>query len=214
MNNEELMLCKNDLKYFIEKYVHIKTLDGQYELIRLNIIQKQIVENYSEKYNNKIIIESDYKSNGLTTINLAMIVHYMLFNSEKVGMVVTHNIVQKTSMVQAIKFILDFLPAIFEPQHIQYGRDLIRFPNNSVLKIAPLKKKMFMGTRLDYIYFDEPCHEQNFTHEFVMDMLPIIAMNDCITILASHDDINHSSYWDKFVKKSMNGRYDFDLYML
>lgn len=48
-NEDEIARCKNDILYFVEKYVRIKTDDGE---VPLHLTESQ--KRYLQKLNNKI----------------------------------------------------------------------------------------------------------------------------------------------------------------
>lgn len=88
VNSEEYLKCKNDFRYFILKYIKVSSIDGVN-----NIYSHEYVLDYLKHiHSNKISVTLKARQMGFTTITLAYILWYSIFNEYSTSIVTSHNV--------------------------------------------------------------------------------------------------------------------------
>lgn len=196
---DEIIKCREDITYFILKYVKIE-INGTYQNIeQLTPAQEKILESY--KNNMGTVYESGYiyDCSGKSTIGLAILLYKSLFEYNRTFAVIVPNNQMRDTANRSFRAMVELLPPFFQ-QIRDSNRDLVRFENGNVVHFILLKEHNLRGMKLSYILFDEPAYSHNFTEDFIHSVIPVLfAQVDSKILFLSRETLK-PSYWDKFIK--------------
>ena len=103
----EYIKCRNDAVYFAQNYVKIITLDKGFVNIDLYPFQQQTIHDINE---NRFVVMKAGRQVGKTTTLVAYILHYILFNEDKLVAILANKAKTAREILNRIKIAYESLP--------------------------------------------------------------------------------------------------------
>lgn len=168
---EEYLRCKNDVRYFAEKYITIETIDGPIKLESLTDIQKEILNNYQNK---RFSFVSSPRQRGKTTISAILLLHSCIFNSDFNHVVCGMNVDMTNHILRLISNMNSYLPNFFHSNLLTDNILELEFSTGSKVFSCGNSLLNKRGTTIDILYIDESDYI-NKVNEILSVFLPTAA---------------------------------------
>lgn len=134
MKNDEILKCKNDIFYFIENYIKIKSHNtNKLECLKLNSFQKEFLSNC---VNDRLYVASA-RQNGTTTAIISYSLYKCLLDKNFTSIVI--NVKNTNEFKDIFRLIQDILPSIpdfFPKKVIKLSKNCIIFENGSSIEVC------------------------------------------------------------------------------
>jgi len=172
----EMIRCKEDSIYFIEKYCKIIHVDRGLVNFELHPFQKDMISAYS---NNRFVICKMPRQVGKTTTTAGFILWRVLFNEH-------YNVAILANKDKKAREILDRIQKMFEnlPQWMQQGvtewnKGNIELENGSKIVATSTSSSAARGDTYNLVYLDEFAHvEKNVQEDFFASVYPTISSGE------------------------------------
>lgn len=151
-NITELLKCRDDILYFITKYVKIVTLDHGEVLFDPYPYQKETLELLQ---NNRFFIGLWARQSGKTTIVAAFALWYAIFHSNKNIGIVSNKETSAKRILDNIKKMYESLPIWLKPGVKEYAKTTLTFDNETRLIISATTQDAFRGWPMNIVICDE-----------------------------------------------------------
>lgn len=165
----EILKCKHDPIYFIEKYVKIVTENGLVP-IKLRDYQKEFI---LSMHNNRFTICMMGRQQGKTESVRAFMIHYIIFNEQKTVGVLANKEATATEIVSKIKISYQNLPAFLQIGVVEWAKSSVVFENGSRIISSSTTSDSIRGYTLQACLIDEAAHIEEFD-DFFTSVLPAI----------------------------------------
>lgn len=204
---DEIIKCKEDPIYFIEKYCKVMTDDG-INHIELRDYQTEIIQTFNrERFN--ILMAS--RQVGKTIMSGAFIVWFLTFHFDKNVLVVADNASTTKEIVDKIKTIFENLPFFLKPGCVSNNVMSLKFDNGCRLIGRTTTKKTGIGFTIHLLYIDEFAHiSEAYLDFFYRSIYPTITSSKIskVIITSTPNGLNlfHNLYENALEKgKKWNG---------
>lgn len=190
---EELEKCKNDIVYFVEKYVKIKTTKG-ISPIKLRDFQKDILRKFEkERFNIVLPARQTYHS---TNINL-FLTKYIKFNTNK-------TIVLLEMKTERSIYILEHLKFMLESVGVKCGISTNTLLVENNCKVMIMKPKEYLQIiDAELIIWDQMAYYGNLRELWSKVYPKVIESNKTQVILSSSP--NGKNYFKELWDGAVNG---------
>jgi hypothetical protein len=150
---QDVVMCKEDTAYFIEKYVQIEHPSKGPIPFALYDYQKQMITSFDE---NKYIAVNAARQTGSTITTLAYLFAYAIKNPERNIMVFVPKDIERKDIIYRLGLMADRLPkdgsiGVEKSQH--FSRD-IEFTNGTRIMVCTAHPSAARGMALDVVYFE------------------------------------------------------------
>lgn len=211
----EIIKCKNNIYYFIENYVKVRTPKGKVENIKLRDYQIKQIHDYCE-YDENILGWS--RQTGKTIGTSIFITHAMMFNTEKQTGILANKKDTSKEVLDKIKDIYCNLPFFLQAGVVGWNESTLVFDNDCKIFTGPAKKDALNGRTCNILYIDEFAfigegeNKIEFQKELLANALPVLSSQKksglCKLIITSTPD-GKDYYYDLLTnainnKNSMN----------
>lgn len=148
----EILKCKRNIIYFIEKYCKVKTDKGKIENIALRKYQINQIKDFLE--NDEIILGWSRQS-GKTIGTSIFIIWCMLFNSDKQTAILANKGATSGEVLTKIKDIYKNLPFFLKAGILGWNGGTISFDNGCKVYTGPTTPDALNGRTCNILYIDE-----------------------------------------------------------
>ena len=155
---DEFIKCKNDVIYFIEKYVKITTIDHGLVPFKLYDCQKKVINSYHKE--RKTILLSG-RQIGKSTLTAAYITHWLIFNSDKTGAILANKASTSREILGRVQLAYEHLPMFLKKGITGWNRGSIELDGNMKLIAASTSATSVRGLTLSMVFLDEFAHVGN-----------------------------------------------------
>lgn len=208
----EYKKCANDVKYFLNNYVKITTLDEGRVQFKPYEFQERMIEKF---HNNRFVIAKCPRQVGKTTVADAYILHYILFN-ENVNVAILANKHNTAKNILAdLKDMFMDLPFWLQQGVETWNKTSIEIENGSKVMSAATSKDAIRGDTYNLVFCDEFAHIDNgMAADFMSAVIPTISSGtkSKMIVISTPNGLNHfHKLWadaeqkrNKFVPVSVN----------
>lgn len=155
MNNiMEYVKCRDDIFYFMEKYLKLELRGYQIdELVNINSIK-----------NGNVLSVLGHRQSGITLINYVHLLWSALFGTGKSSIIVVRNVFSEHLVHTSIKKLYDIFALNWDANQTRYHMlpstltgCRIKFSNESIIMTSTYDRAIVetLGHRFDYMFFDE-----------------------------------------------------------
>jgi len=170
----EFIKCRDDIVYFISSYCKIVTLDNGLQLFAPFEYQKKMVKAFHE---NRFIVNLLPRQMGKSTIVAAYLLHYVLFNENKLVGLLANKAATSREILLRIKRMYENLPFWLQQGVTEWNKGTIILGNGSSIMAAATSSDSIRGFSFNVIYLDEFAHvEQQL--QFWESTYPVISSGD------------------------------------
>lgn len=165
---DELIRCKDDVVYFVEKFIKIRTLNGVEDLI-LHPYQIELL-------NDDRLTAKPSRQIGFSTLAYIKIVHSIIFNSKKVIVFYGTNLTVSKYHVEKIRELLHLcnIPEELKPKFTVNNKTTMRFDNGmSVMGANNIHN--LRGYTISELYVDDVDSLEGNIDEFIHYVIPALS---------------------------------------
>lgn len=174
----EFNICKNNIKYFLETYCKIITLEKGLSNFKLKDYQNDILDLIMN--NNKIFILKS-RQIGFSTLIALYLVYKIIFDSNKTIAIITSNVSQSKEILSTVYEIYDSLPEFIKNDTTLKNRNRENCITNNNLKIITggIKDSFLRGISVHELILDEFSFvSSDILDDFFKTYVPIIMSNN------------------------------------
>ena len=170
---KEFIKCSKNPVYFIENYVKIVSIDEGLIPFKLYDFQKEMVGTF---HNNRFTISKLPRQSGKSTILLAYLVHYLIFN-ETVNVAILANKAQTArDLLGRFQLAYEHLPEWMQQGVINWNKGSLELENGSKILASSTSASAVRGGSYNLIFLDEFAFvPPNIAEQFFSSVYPTIS---------------------------------------
>jgi hypothetical protein len=203
---EEYIKCSKDPIYFSENYVKIINVDDGIITLKLYDYQKELIETAVDHAHT---VAEMSRQAGKTTAVCALVLWYILFNSEKVVGIVANKAETAREILSRIQLAYKYLPDWLQVGVVEFNKGSFLLENNSKVFAGATTSDSLRGYSISLLICDEAAHIENFT-EFFTAIFPTISAGkkSKVILISSVFGLNH--FWE-ITENARKGLNDYKL---
>lgn len=203
---QELLKCKDDPIYFIEKYCLIISLDRGLVPFKLYDCQKKKVDVIM---NNRKVILMEGRQQGKTITAAACILHYTIFNSNKTVAILANKSAAAREVLSRYQIMYENLPLWMQQGVKTWNKGDVELENNSKVFTSATSTSGIRGKSVNWLYIDEAAIvPNNVAEEFFVSTYPTIMAGETTKVLMTSTPLGYNHFW-KFWNDAQEGRNGF-----
>lgn len=179
---EEWKRCKDDILYFVEKYVKFLTPEG-IQNVKLRDYQKKYLKHLEK---NQLSIMISCRQAGKTTTTGAFLLHYVCFNFDKNTMVLGNKRKTAIEILDKMRKMFVELPFFLKPGIYKWNEGEIAFDNVCRIQAEATTANSGIGQTLACVIWDEAAHvAPNIIDKFYTNIFPTITAANAKFLISS-----------------------------
>ena len=170
---KEFIKCSKNPGYFIENYVKIVSIDEGLIPFRLYDFQKEMIGTF---HNNRFTICKLPRQSGKSTVLLAYLVHYLIFN-ETVSVAILANKAQTArDLLGRFQLAYEHLPDWMQQGVLNWNKGSLELENGSKILASSTSASAVRGGSYNLIFLDEFAFvPSNIAEQFFSSVYPTIS---------------------------------------
>ena len=169
----EFAKCMDDPQYFIEKYIKIVSLDEGIIPFILYDFQKDIVGTF---HNNRFTICKLPRQSGKSTIIIAYLLHYVLFNASVNVAILANKAAVARDLLSRLQLAYENLPQWMQQGVMSWNKGSLELENGSKILAASTSASAVRGGSYNIIFLDEFAYvPQTIAEQFFSSVYPTIS---------------------------------------
>lgn len=203
----EILKCKDDPVYFIEKYCKIISLDRGLIPFILYECQKKKVDVIM---NNRKVILMEGRQQGKTITSAACILHYTLFNANKTVAILANKSAASREVLSRYQIMYENLPLWMMQGVKTWNKGDVELENGSKVFTSATSTSGIRGKSVNWLYIDEAAIIPNTVAEqFFASVYPTISAGQTTKILLTSTPLGYNHFW-KFWNEAEKGANGFE----
>lgn len=201
--------CQNDIVYFAAKYFTIVHVDHGKIIIPLTSYQEELLRSIQD--NRFSIILQARQSYKTTTLTIA-ILHYILFNKDKLVALLGNKEKQSKGVLERIKLAYELLPLWLKHGVQIWNKRAITLANGSSIEAAATSSDSIRGDSVSFLLIDEAAFIENW-EDFYTSTYPTIASGkkSRIVLVSTANGMNHFYKIFEDAKRKLNNYTPFEV---
>lgn len=185
----EYLKCADDPIYFAEKYIKIVHVDRGLIPMSLYEYQREVIEKFQKT--RKLVLGQSRQS-GKTTVAVAIILHYILFNEYKTVALLANKADTAREIMNRIQIAYESLPSWIQSGVEEWNKGSMTLENGCKVIAAATSSSAIRGKSISLLYCDEVAFIENW-EEFSASILPTISSGETTQMLFSStpNGLNH-----------------------
>jgi len=170
---EEYTKCMKDPVYFIENYMKIVSLDEGLIPFKLYDFQKEMVGTF---HNNRFTIAKMPRQSGKSTVIIAYLLHYALFNSSVNVAILANKATTARDLLGRLQLAYEHLPKWLQQGVMLWNKGSLELENGSKILAASTSASAVRGGSYNIIFLDEFAYvPANVAEQFFSSVYPTIS---------------------------------------
>ena len=170
---EEYTKCMKDPVYFIENYIKIVSLDEGLIPFRLYDFQKEMVGTF---HNNRFTIAKMPRQSGKSTVIIAYLLHYVLFNSSVNVAILANKATTARDLLGRLQLAYEHLPKWLQQGVMLWNKGSLELENGSKILASSTSASAVRGGSYNIIFLDEFAYvPANVAEQFFSSVYPTIS---------------------------------------
>ena len=170
---EEYAKCMKDPVYFIENYIKIVSLDEGLIPFGLYDFQKEMVGTF---HNNRFTIAKMPRQSGKSTIIIAYLLHYVLFNSSVNVAILANKATTARDLLGRLQLGYEHLPKWLQQGVMLWNKGSLELENGSKILASSTSASAVRGGSYNIIFLDEFAYvPANVAEQFFSSVYPTIS---------------------------------------
>lgn len=200
---QEYQRCMVDPVYFVKTYMKVIHVDRGVIPFDLYDFQEQIVGAYLE---NRSMILCQSRQSGKTSSVTGIILHYAMFNKDKLIGVLANKLDQAIEILARIQLAYEHLPAFLKGGVAEWNKKSVKFGNGTTIMAAASSSSAIRGKSVALLYLDEMGFIPRW-QEFASSVLPTLSSGSETRLIISStpNGLNHFYDYMEGAKKGING---------
>ena len=200
---KEMIKCKNDPIHFIEQYVKIIDVDDGLVSFQLRGFQKDMVKAYMT---DRFIIGKIARQSGKSICVVAIILHYILFNSEKSVALLANKMNTAKDLLGRLQRSYENLPSWMQQGVVSWNKSSLELENGSKVLAASTSSSAVRGGSFSMLFLDEFAFIPfNIAEEFFRSVYPTISSGQETKVIIISTPMGMNMFY-KMWTDAVNGR--------
>lgn len=179
-HEKEYALCANDITYFTEKYMKIVHVDKGLIPFKPWEFQEQILEASTQYRFNLVVLG---RQSGKTTVNTAILLHFILFNSYKNVAIIANKAKTAREILHRIQTAYEQLPKWLQQGVVEWNKSSVSFENNCTIFADSPTANSIRGFSISLLFIDEVAFIPSGQYdEFFKSVFPTISSGETTRI--------------------------------
>ena len=149
---EEYAKCMKDPIYFIESYMKIVSLDEGLIPFKLYGFQKEMIGTF---HNNRFTIAKMPRQSGKSTIIIAYLLHYVLFNPSVNVAILANKATTARDLLGRLQLAYEHLPKWLQQGVMLWNKGSLELENGSKILASSTSASAVRGGSYNIIFLDE-----------------------------------------------------------
>ena len=203
---KEFIKCSKNPGYFIENYVKIISIDEGLVPFKLYDFQKEMIGTF---HNNRFTICKLPRQSGKSTVLLAYLVHYLIFN-ETVSVAILANKAQTArDLLGRFQLAYEHLPEWMQQGVINWNKGSLELENGSKILASSTSASAVRGGSYNLIFLDEFAFvPSNIAEQFFSSVYPTISAGKTSKVVIVSTPHGMNMFY-KLWQDAVNERNDF-----
>ena len=203
---EEFITCRDDIVYFLEKYVKIVHVDEGLIPFTLFPFQKDLINTLTD---NRNVIVKTGRQVGKSTTTLGWLLHYVLFNESKTVGILANKAATARELLNRIQIAYQHLPKFLQQGLKEWNKGTLELENGSKIIASSTSSSAIRGFSFSTILLDEFAHVQrHIADEFIRSVYPTISSGKETKVIIVSTP-NGFNMFHKYWNDAENGTNDF-----
>lgn len=168
---QEYQRCMDDPVYFTKTYMKIIHIDHGVVPFSLYDFQEEVVNAY---LTNRNMILCQSRQSGKTSVVTAIILHYCLFNKDKLVGILANKLDQALEIMERIQLAYEYLPDFLKGGVATWNKKSVKFGNGTKIMAAASSSSAIRGKSCAMLYIDEHAFIPRW-EEFAASVLPVLS---------------------------------------
>ena len=169
----ELQKCMADPKHFILNHINIVTIDRGLVPFEMYKFQEKMVDTFHE---NRFTICKLPRQSGKSTIIIAYLLHYVLFNENKNVAILANKSSTARDLLGRLQLAYEHLPKWLQQGVMNWNKGSLELENGSKIVAAATSSSAIRGGSFNIIFLDEFAYiPNNIADEFFSSVYPTIS---------------------------------------
>lgn len=165
--------CRDDIVYFVKKYMRIVHVDHGMVLFNLWEFQEKMLRNMEH---NRFFISKCPRQVGKSITTAAFILHYMIFNKDKNIGILANKASTSAEILDRVKKAFRYLPDFLQPGVEEWNKMSIRLDNGCKVSAHATSSSSVRGQSFSMLFIDEVAFiPQNEWEEFWKSTYPTVS---------------------------------------
>jgi len=170
---EEYTKCMDNPQYFIENYVRIVSLDKGLIPFHMYDFQKEMVGTF---HNNRFTICKLPRQSGKSTIIIAYLLHYVLFNATVNVAILANKAAVARDLLSRLQLAYEHLPKWLQQGVMTWNKGSLELENGSKILASSTSASAVRGGSYNIIFLDEFAYvPANVAEQFFSSVYPTIS---------------------------------------
>ena len=170
---KEFVKCSKDPIYFIQQYVKIVSIDEGLIPFALYNFQKEMIGTF---HNNRFSICKLPRQSGKSTVLLAYLVHYLIFNETVNVAILANKAATARDLLGRFQLAYEHLPEWMQQGVIAWNKGSLELENGSKIIASSTSASAVRGGSYNLIFLDEFAFvPQNIAEQFFSSVYPTIS---------------------------------------
>jgi len=170
---EEYTKCMKDPVYFIENYIKIVSLDEGLIPFNMYGFQKEMVGTF---HSNRFTIAKMPRQSGKSTIIIAYLLHYVLFNSSVNVAILANKATTARDLLGRLQLAYEHLPKWLQQGVMLWNKGSLELENGSKILASSTSASAVRGGSYNIIFLDEFAYvPANVAEQFFSSVYPTIS---------------------------------------
>ena len=170
---EEYTKCMDSPQYFIENYVKIVSLDKGLIPFHMYAFQKEMVGTF---HNNRFSICKLPRQSGKSTIIIAYLLHYVLFNATVNVAILANKAAVARDLLSRLQLAYEHLPKWLQQGVMTWNKGSLELENGSKILASSTSASAVRGGSYNIIFLDEFAYvPANVAEQFFSSVYPTIS---------------------------------------
>jgi len=203
---EEFIACRDDIVYFLEKYVKIVHVDEGLIPFTLFPFQKDLINTLTD---NRNVIVKTGRQVGKSTTTLGWLLHYVLFNQSKTVGILANKAATARELLGRIQIAYQHLPKFLQQGLKEWNKGSLELENGSKIIASSTSSSAIRGFSFSTILLDEFAHVQrHIADEFIRSVYPTISSGKETKVIIVSTPNGFNMFY-KYWNDAENGTNDF-----
>jgi len=203
---EEFIACRDDIVYFLEKYVKIVHVDEGLIPFTLFPFQKDLINTLTD---NRNVIVKTGRQVGKSTTTLGWLLHYVLFHESKTVGILANKAATARELLNRIQIAYQHLPKFLQQGLKEWNKGSLELENGSKIIASSTSSSAIRGFSFSCILLDEFAHVQrHIADEFIRSVYPTISSGKETKVIIVSTP-NGFNMFHKYWNDAENGTNDF-----
>ena len=203
---EEFIACRDDIVYFLEKYVKIVHVDEGLIPFTLFPFQRDLIHTLTD---NRNVIVKTGRQVGKSTTTLGWLLHYVLFHESKTVGILANKAATARELLNRIQIAYQHLPKFLQQGLKEWNKGSLELENGSKIIASSTSSSAIRGFSFSTILLDEFAHVQrHIADEFIRSVYPTISSGKETKVIIVSTP-NGFNMFHKYWNDAENGTNDF-----